>query len=74
MEARRSATPGDDPRFVSAVRDLLLERAAVERGESVLRPALGALGASWDRCDAGCCENAHSERPTLAGKDSEQYA
>ena len=32
-EVRRAATAGHDPRFVAMVRDLLLERAAVERGE-----------------------------------------
>ena len=33
LPARRAATAGVDPRFVAAVRDLLLERAAVERGD-----------------------------------------
>ena len=31
----RAATAGVDPRFVAMVRDLLLERSAVERGEHV---------------------------------------
>ena len=35
LPAVRAATAGVDPRFVAAVRDLLLERAAVERGEPV---------------------------------------
>ena len=33
----RAATAGVDPRFVAMVRDLLLERSAAERGESVDR-------------------------------------
>ena len=35
----RAATAGVDPRFVAMVRDLLLERGAVERGESPERAA-----------------------------------
>ena len=38
--------PGLDPRFVAMVRDLLLERAAAERGEDVARAAVGALAAA----------------------------
>jgi ferrochelatase len=53
----RAATAGIDPRFVAAVRDLLLERAAAERGEDVARASVGALPACWDRCPAGCCPN-----------------
>lgn len=63
----RSATAGDDPRFVAAVRDLLLERAAVERGEDVARTAVGEIGALWDRCPVGCCANPRDPRPTLTG-------
>ncbi len=48
LVARRSPTPGADPRFVAAVRDLVLERAAAERGEPVERLAVGTLGALWD--------------------------
>ncbi len=46
LPVRRSATVGSDPRFAAAVRDLLLERAATERGTRVERCALGALGPS----------------------------
>lgn len=69
LPVRRSATVGDDPRFAAAVRDLVLERAAAERGTSVERCALGALGASHDLCPVGCCP-ARSERPAAAGADS----
>ena len=40
LPATRAATAGVDPRFVATVRDLLLERAAVERGEE-RRPGRG---------------------------------
>ena len=63
----RSATAGSDRRFVAAVRDLLLERAAVERGEDVTRTAVGAIGPLWDRCPVGCCANARDPKPTLTG-------
>ena len=46
-----------DPRFVAAVRDLLLERATVERGGEVARAAEGEIGPLWDRCPVGCCPN-----------------
>ncbi|GGP98946.1 putative ferrochelatase [Streptomyces roseolilacinus] len=69
LPVRRSATVGADPRFAAAVRDLLLERAAAERGAAVERCALGALGASHDLCPVGCCP-ARTERPAAAGADS----
>lgn len=69
LDGRRSATAGTDPRFVATVRDLLLERAAVERGEEVVRAAVGTLGPVWDRCPVGCCAG-RQERPALCGADS----
>ncbi len=65
----RAATAGVDPRFVAMVRDLLLERAAVERGESPDRAATGA-DAAWDVCPAGCCPNPRGPRPALCGLDA----
>jgi protoporphyrin/coproporphyrin ferrochelatase len=70
LPAARAATAGLDPRFVAAVRDLLLERAAVERGEEVVRASVGGLPACWDRCAIGCCPNPRADRPALAGVDS----
>jgi ferrochelatase len=64
---RRAATAGDDPRFVAVVRDLLLERATVERGEEVARAAEGSFGPCWDRCPVGCCPNPRAPRPALTG-------
>ncbi|MGA8257704.1 MAG: ferrochelatase [Nocardioides sp.] len=68
LAARRSATAGDDPRFVAVVRDLLLERSAVERGAEVARTAVGAIGPRWDRCPVDCCPNPRAERPALCGE------
>jgi ferrochelatase len=67
LAAVRAATPGVDPRFVAMVRDLLVERAAAERGEEPTRCTVGALPAAHDRCPAGCCPNPRAERPTVAG-------
>jgi ferrochelatase len=57
LPAVRAATVGTDPEFVAMVRELVLERAATERGEQPERRALGAVGPSHDRCPAGCCPN-----------------
>jgi ferrochelatase len=66
----RAATAGIDPRFVAMARDLLLERAAVERGEEVERAAEGSLPAAWDLCAAGCCPNPRASRPALGGTEN----
>ncbi len=68
LPARRAATAGTDPRFVAMVRDLLLERATVERGEEVVRASVGNLEALWDRCPVGCCANPKGEQPALCGE------
>ena len=69
LPAARSATVGADPRFAAAVRELVLERAATERGERPERCALGALGPSHDVCPVGCCP-AREPRPAAAGAGS----
>ncbi|GHH88183.1 putative ferrochelatase [Streptomyces sulfonofaciens] len=69
LPARRSATVGADPRFAAAVRDLVVERAAAERGLAVRRCALGGLGPSHDVCPVGCCP-ARAPKPAAAGADS----
>jgi len=65
----RAATAGVHPAFVAMVVDLLLERAAAERGEQVPRPALSPLGPSHDVCPAGCCPNPRRSLPALCGSD-----
>jgi len=61
----RADTPGAHPEFVAMVRELLLERAAVERGEAVTRPALGDLPPSHDLCPIDCCVNPRSSLPVM---------
>lgn len=65
----RAATVGVDPVFVAAVRDLVLERAAAERGESPQPKGLSALGPMPGVCRAGCCPNPRGPRPALCGRD-----
>ncbi|MFI1800977.1 ferrochelatase [Streptomyces sp. NPDC020379] len=69
LPVARAATVGADPRFAAAVRELVLERAATERGLDPRRCALGALGPSHDLCPVGCCP-ARAPRPAAAGADS----
>jgi ferrochelatase len=47
----RAATPGTDPRFVTMVRELVLERSEPDRAPR----ALGLMGPSHDTCPLGCC-------------------
>lgn len=66
----RAATPGTHPDFVALVRDLLTERAAVERGVPVERAGLSGLGPMPDVCAAGCCPNPRGGgKPALCGRD-----
>jgi ferrochelatase len=67
LDAVRVATSGTDPRFVAMVRDLLLERASVERGERVERASVGGDPPGWDLCAVGCCPNPRGDRPALGG-------
>jgi ferrochelatase len=70
LPAARAATAGLDPRFVATVRDLLLERATVERGEEVVRASVGSYQPCWNVCPAGCCPNPRGPRPALCGSDA----
>ncbi len=47
----RAKTAGVHPRFVSMIRELILERI----NPNAVRPALGSLGARADVCPEGCC-------------------
>ncbi|MRK02070.1 ferrochelatase [Aeromicrobium sp. S22] len=67
LQYDRVDTPGAHPEFVAMVRDLLVERAAVERGETVERKACGELPASHDVCPADCCLNPRASLPTIGG-------
>ncbi len=70
LAVARAATAGTHPAFIAAVRDLLLERAAAERGERPVRASVGPPGPSHDVCPAGCCPNLRGPRPALCGSDS----
>ena len=61
----RVATPGTHPAFVSMVRDLVLERSAVERGEAPPRATVGDIAANPDTCAIDCCLNLRSALPTV---------
>ncbi len=65
LRYHRVATPGAHPDFIAMVRDLLLERAALERGEDVARQALGDIGPWRDLCPLDCCPNPWAELPTI---------
>ncbi|SDQ50303.1 ferrochelatase [Quadrisphaera sp. DSM 44207] len=70
LPVARAATAGVHAAFVAGLVDLVLERAAVERGESPRRPATGALGPSHDVCPVGCCRNLRApDRPAACGQD-----
>jgi protoporphyrin/coproporphyrin ferrochelatase len=47
----RAATPGNHPKFIGMIRELILER--MEPGRE--RRALGSMGAAADVCPADCC-------------------
>ncbi|WP_030485774.1 ferrochelatase [Nocardioides aequoreus] len=68
LPCTRAATAGVDPRFVAMVRELLLERAAAERGEEPVR-RVSSGQPSWDVCSPGCCANPRGPRPALCGSD-----
>nr|WP_309225389.1 ferrochelatase [Quadrisphaera sp. INWT6] len=66
----RAATAGVHTAFVTALVDLVLERAAAERGEGPQRAATGSLGPSHDVCPVGCCANLRApDRPAACGLD-----
>lgn len=70
MEAARAATAGTAPAFVSGLVDLVLERAARERGEGPRVTVRGELPAFPDVAPAGSCRMRHGEVtgiPVLAG-------
>jgi protoporphyrin/coproporphyrin ferrochelatase len=67
LDAVRVPTSGTDPRFVAMVRELLVERAAVERGEPVARVSVGGDPPCWDLCARRCCPNPRGDLPAVGG-------
>lgn len=62
----RAATIGTHPAAVRMIRDLVLERAATERGESPERPAVGRYPANHDVCPVDCCLYSPQRPPAAA--------
>lgn len=70
--AVRAGTVGVREAFVSGIIDMVLERAARERGENALAPTVGALAVLPDVAPPGSCRMRHGEVtgiPVLAGDD-----
>lgn len=63
----RVGTPGVDPRFVSALVDLVQERLGAGPAASA---ELAGARRRPDFCAAGCCVNSRATRPTTAAVDS----
>lgn len=62
----RAATAGTHPAFIASLADILLERAAVARGEEVTPASTTGTGPFHTVCPESCCRPAasgHSARP-----------
>jgi len=57
MTFARVPTPGVHPAFVAMVRDLVVERAAADRGEEPARAVVGTCAPNPDLCPPDCCPN-----------------
>ena len=55
LPVARAATVGTDPRFVSMIRALTIERVDAAMGRDSLRPSLGTRGPNPDICRGDCC-------------------
>lgn len=72
LMAVRAGTVGVRSAFVSGLIDLVLERAARERGEPVAAPTIGAFEPFPDTAPPGSCRMRHKEitgTPVIAGID-----
>jgi ferrochelatase len=63
----RAGTEGTHPKYVSMVRELVIERLR----EGAPRAALGSMGPSHDRCAPDCCMSGRPgpPKPSLGGVD-----
>ena len=61
LAAVRAGTVGTRAPFVSGLVDLVLERAALARGDQVVEAAVGSLGAYSSVCRPGCCRRRDGE-------------
>jgi protoporphyrin/coproporphyrin ferrochelatase len=65
----RAATAGTHPAFVSALADLLIERAAVARGETTVPAVIPGGQLGWYACAGECCPNrSDPARPALCSE------
>jgi ferrochelatase len=55
----RAKTVGKHPKFVSMIRELILERT-----DGAEKRAIGAMPANWDVCPSDCCTFHRSTRPS----------
>jgi len=70
LDAVRAGTVGVRPEFVSGLVDLVLERAALARGENLEQAAETTLPAFHSVCPENCCLQKHEQPsgiPTVAG-------
>ena len=66
LACERAATAGVHPAFVAGLVDLMLERAAVARGEEPDRPVAGSAPVGWYECLARLLSQPARARPTRA--------
>ena len=69
IELLRVPTVGVDPQFVSGLVDLVLERSAQARGESVPAPGWPVAEPRPPVCRPGCCPNLREAKPAACGAD-----
>lgn len=65
ITARRAPTAGTHPAFVKGLVDLLVERAALARGEHATREVIGDLPPAGEYCAVGCCPNLRADKSAI---------
>ena len=71
VRLERAGTAGTHPAFVTALVDLLLERAAAKREEATVPAVIRGGELGWFACQPDCCRNASDpNRPTLCSAGS----
>ena len=71
VRLERAGTAGTHPAFVTALVDLLLERAAAQREEATVPAVIRGGELGWFACQPDCCRNASDpNRPTLCSAAS----
>jgi protoporphyrin/coproporphyrin ferrochelatase len=71
----RAATAGTHPAFVSALADLLIERATAARSEPTVPAVIPGGQVGWYACEGQCCPNtADPKRPALCSVASAELS